>query len=213
MAVLVSTVMTNVRTLTDHDTDVQVQDPQLVSLIDVEYQLLRRQVSDLRPDLYMKLSPTFTLTAASNAQDLTASPVSLTDLDKVQSVEMYTSSTWVALEPGNIVERELGPYPRRGRGYLAYGTTVEVCPAAFADGTFRVRYIAAPVAITDSTQTLNLPPGGEKVLQERVAISVRARFEEDPAIHIAQASAAWDVLQSTLRNTGALVRSGLVDVD
>jgi hypothetical protein len=197
MAYLVSAVISQIRTVTEHDVDLQVTDTQFVPLIDSEYQRIRRQLGDLVPDLYTKVTADFTLGAGITAQDLSAAPTSITDLGKLRSVEIKDGTFYRAVPLAAFIAEGIA-------GYLCWrqrgATTIDFFPVELVSGqTFRAKYVSQPASVTATSDSLDIPAGADGIIVERVAArGVRNRFEEDANPHLQQAAALWQELRESL---------------
>lgn len=192
-----STLITEVRAVTDHDTDTQVTDAQILSWMDPILQALQRQCADLAPDLFTAVSDDFAIAAGASSQDLASAPLSLGDvLGKIRSVERKQSATvyyaipqyhvLVGTMAASLSWRQLGE------------TTILFRPPLAAPGTYRVQYLlkCPPLALVSTA--FSVPHGADSVIVERLAAKVRMRFEEDPTPHVNAANQAWKDLRAWL---------------
>ena len=192
------------RAATDHDVDQQVTDPQLIVLLNPIWQRVRRQLGQRIPVLFTKVV-TFTLTGAT--QDLTASPVSLTDFERVRRLRRLVDSTSQRYEPvgaANPIDPELLP-PDANYAFLVRGTTLELFPAGSATGSsLELSYNTKATKLTGggtpagTSDVLDAPDGIEEVLGEELAAKIRPRFDEEASPHVQAAATAlrellWDL--------------------
>ncbi|HET7380739.1 MAG TPA: hypothetical protein VFJ24_11910 [Gaiellales bacterium] len=222
---LLSDIIADIRTVTEHDSDTQVADSQLVALLKSEYFLLRRRLAEIVPDLYTVYSETWTLTnGGTNAQDLSLTPVFAADILKILMVERQGSSstTWYPLQlttrftqdvpisaeslggqdvlPPAVTWRQLG------------ATTVEIFPASSPVGTYRALYTSdGGITLWNTATQIEVPPGADAFLRERTAAMVRGRFQEDPAPHLASAADLWAQLEAYLTRLNPATPRRVID--
>jgi hypothetical protein len=178
----VSDLIADIRASTDHDSDEQVTDAQLIVWIRGRYKKLRRRLGDLVPDLFTKITADFTITAGNSSFDLSTSPTSVADMGKLLVVEKKTGADYTPLSLAPIMTADVIPYLSfRQRG----NATVDIFPKPAAPATYRAKYIGngSPGAVTATDSTLELPEEAGDVLAQDVCARVRVRFEEDPSPH------------------------------
>lgn len=200
---LASDVITYARAATDHDSDTQITDPQLVTLLNPIWQRLYRKIAQRVPTLFTKVV-TFTL-AAGNTQDVTGAPVSLTDFDRVRRIRRQISSSnpvaYVPVGTANPIDPENPPFGQ-DYGFLERGTILEFYPASGIPGlTFELAYLTSAVALTVVSSPLTGAVAGlDEVLGEELAAKIRPRFDEAAAGHIAAARYALDYILTDLQS-------------
>lgn len=185
-----TTVITSIRASVDRDgADVQVPDTVLTAWVNEAYLQLRRRLADLVPDLYTVVSADLTI-ASGNALSLS----SLTTLGKILAVQRKESADYYSLPLAPATDPDAsGTLSYRQRGTAA----VDIFPATSAPGTYRVRYVSKPAALTGS-DAVDLPEGGERILIEDVAARCRLRWEEAPDYHLRARDQAWEELRNAL---------------
>lgn len=210
---VLSSIITDVRTVTLHDSDTQITDTQLVALLKAEYALLRRRLADIVPDLYTVYSASWTLTqGGTNSQDLSASPVSATDVSKIQAVERQDASgsgVWypVPLAP-RLTADVSGTIRWRQRG----ATIVDIFPPLSAAGIYRAIYTSNGGINSWTTSTaIDIPDGADAYLRERVAATVRVRFGDDPSPHLTLAADLWTQLRDYLKVQNPATPNQIID--
>jgi hypothetical protein len=174
------------RAATDHDSDTQVTDTQLTAWLNEFWPLLWRKVGNQAPTLIAKVTAAFAVTGTS--QDVTASPLSLTDFDRVYRVERQYGSVYLPLEAAD----PLNPENTYDVSFLERLTTLEFYPTAMAPGTYRLTYLPKAATLANTSTALPLPAGYETALTERLASRIRVRFEEDPTPHLS----AWSLAEA-----------------
>ena len=199
------------RPLTDHDSDTQVTDAQLVALVSPRYLALRRKLGRAVPSLYRS---TVTWTAAAATQDVTAAPLSLTDYDRVYRMRFQTGTSPAGYWPMGVAN-PLNPEAISGGydfAFLERGTILELYPSAQAIGTgFELSYITKGVKLTAPGDTIVLPDGADYILAQLLAADIRVRFEEDPTPHLNIATAEWQELRWQLIQRYGVHPEGLVE--
>jgi len=170
---LVSDVITNVKSGTLHDSDDQVSPAQYLALVSDEYRLLRRWLCNHAPSLCEYTATAIAVTGTSITKSST-----LTDFEKVVLVSRLEGSTYY---PISTASRALMITP----------------PTGGVAGTYEVAYLkGAPASITTST-AIDLPSGLEVVLQERCCAWVRQRMREMDAVAYHQKRAADVLVEAT----------------
>lgn len=185
---LVSDVITNVKSGTLHDSDDQVSAAQFLAVVSDEYRLLRRWLCNHAPSLCEYTATGISVTGTS----ITKSS-SLTDFEKVVLVSRLDGSTYY-------------PISTAPRATMITPTTGGVA------GTYEVAYLkGAPATITTST-AIDLPAGLEVVLQERCNAWVRQRMSEMDRVgyHLKRAADVLAEMAGLLKGRGgAHGQSGL----
>lgn len=205
----VQTIIDSARAGTDQDTAGQITDAQLIAWVNEDVQLMYRQLTEYVPEAFVKVSATFPLTNSINYQDVTASPLSLTDFGKIYRLEMLVGSIYRPLEQAD----PLDPERCSSSAFTLRVNTVTVYPSQNAAGTYRLSYLPSPPALTLAATAISMPSGFERPLAERVCARIRSRFEEDPSFHLQAADAAWREYRRYLRRQyGAHPTSGLRQV-
>lgn len=196
MAITVANVIEYARIVTDHDSDTQVTDAQLIKVVNTVYQRVRRKLALHVPQLYRKNA---SFTATGDTQDVTGAPLSLTDFGSIWRIRRLTvggdyEHVSVANEPSpdNIPTDQ-------DYVYLMRGTVIEFFPTGFVSGqTFEIAYLSQPVAVTLTSDVLDVPEGFQECLGEYVASKIRLRFEEPYTAHVSEGNNAlrellWDL--------------------
>lgn len=200
MAITAADPIAYARVATDHDTDTQVTDAQLLVLLAPLWQKLRRKLGQRISTLFTRVT-TFTISSGST-QDVTAAPLSLTDFERVRRLRKQVSNTtpasYIPIGVSDFIDPEMVPW-NQDIVFLERGTTLEFFPAALIPGsTFELAYITLAAAITATSSPIDAPAGIEEILGELLAAKIRVRFEEDPGSHLAAADTAlteylWDL--------------------
>jgi hypothetical protein len=195
VAITAASIIAYARAASDHDSDTQITDAGCVTLLDPLWQRMRRKLAQRVPTLYTKVAATFTV-ASGNTQDVTGSPLSLTDFDRVRRIRRLISSTaptsYVPIGVADAIDPERIP-PEEDVVFLERGTVLEFYPAAIIPTmTFELAYLTAAPALTTTSSVLDAPAGIEGVLGEELAAKIRTRFEDDPSAHLQAAAAALD---------------------
>lgn len=205
----VQDVIDGARVQTSHDVDQQVTDPQLITFTDDAYQDLWRAVADVAPELVAKrAASTFMIAAGTNTQDVTASPLSLTDFDRVYRLERQYGPVYRPVNVASALDPELTAVP----AFLERGTVLELYPSQLAGATYRLSYIPVPETLDDATDPIPLPQGAKAILVERVIAKVWVRDEkEDRAPYHEQLAQSLETkyLRSVRKRYGAHVVPGL----
>jgi hypothetical protein len=196
-------VVTSVRAATGYlQANGPISDATILALANEEYPLVRRMVARVCPDLFATESGT--LTVAEGSTEIDVSGVS--SLDLIFEVKKLRGTVYRTVDVA-------GPDPEgspalcwRRRGMTGSGTAVELYPVAEAPGTYKLRYMATAAALAGSGAVL-LPPGAERILVESVAARVRARREEDPAVHLRERDRVLKEFTASLGTTNYVVRA------
>jgi hypothetical protein len=208
---LASDIIALARPLTDHDSDAQVTDPQLVALLSPRYLALRRKLGRAVPSLYRS---TVTWTAAAVTQDVTAAPLSLTDYDRVHRLRWQTGTGVAGYAPLGVAN-PLNPEAMSGGydfAFLERGTILEFYPSAQVVGTgFELSYITKGAALTAVGSTVVLPDGADYILAQLLAADIRIRFDESPKSHLDIANDEWKELRWALQQRYGVHSEGLVE--
>jgi|SRR5579862_1421330 len=186
----------SIRAAIDHDSDTAVTQAQIYAWVNERYYTLRRRLANLFPDLYTKVTADFTIAQGASSQDVTASPLSLTDFGKVRVLQWKTGLDYWSLPLANGINPE-----RSGRlsWRLRGATVLDIFPALMAPGTYRLRYVTKAIKLAAPTDVVDLPDGAETVLIEDVARRCRVRVDEDPSFHSMFKSEAWQELLASLQ--------------
>ena len=187
-----SAIVLNTRAMTDQDQAGHVDDSQIFPFIDTEYQLLRREIADICPDLYTVYSAD--LTVAGGAQ--TISLASITDLSKIRTVERKDGTLY---NPLDMMHAASGSHP----GALSWSqrgiTNVDLGPPELAPGTYRIKYVSTGAIIAAGGDSVVVPAGGNLIIAHRVAAGlIRPRFEESRTAHREDAERLWNELKVSI---------------
>jgi hypothetical protein len=212
--VLVSDVIAYARFVTNHDTDTQSTDAQLIPVVNAIYQETRRKLAMIVPTLYTAVSASFTISSG-NTQDVTAAPLSLTDFERVRLLQrQVNTSDWRPVGVANPIDPERLPVGE-DFAFLERGNFLELYPSLSAPGqTFRLRYLQKPAAVTTvggATGTLLLPDGADEYMGEMLASKMRQREKEDVKPHLDAAERALRELKWDLSNRYGSTPGGLAE--
>lgn len=139
-------------------------------------QRFRRLVNEVAPEVYRAV--TADLVIASGAQTLTTPA----DYERLVRLEASISGRWVNVEPASDTDAESGPL-----GFEEVGATFLIWPSTRAAGTYRIVYNKLA---TDGT--LEVPPGLEDVVVEKVCARVKERLApEEAQLHLSIADRLW----------------------
>jgi hypothetical protein len=198
---------TSARALTDHDSDTQVTQPQLLVWANEEYPILVRRLAQAIPDRYRKIGPDFSGVAS---QDLAGVPVSLTDFDRLDVVQVKDGAQYYDLPLAPVASPE-------SIGYLAFrqrgASTVDLYPSTlYAGRTFRAKYLYMPAVLTNAS-TIDVPRGAEIGLAHVLSERIRHRMEEDTSYLERAREDAWRrVIGALLPFYGRTSPETIVDV-
>lgn len=186
-----SEVETNVRALTNHDSDTQVTTAQLLLWCNLEYTRLRRILGDEVPGLYLG-TELFTITSGNTRV------IAATDFSKVYRLESsYAPST--QYRPLDVASRQ-DPEGSTALSFLENGGTLEIYPSPSAVGSYRLTYVKKPVALVNPGDTVALPDELVDVLAQRLAARVKLRLPDTShAPHLDWAEAAMREALSFLK--------------
>lgn len=197
----------SVRGLTDHDTDTQVTQAQLLLWANEEMPIFVRRLAQAIPDRYRKVTADFSGVAS---QDLGLAPTSLTDFDRLDVVQVKDGTLYYDLP----LAPEASP---ESIGYLAWRqrgiSTIDLYPASLYPGrTFRAKYLYMPAVLTNAS-TIDVPRGGELYLVNMLAERTRHRHEEDTTYLERVREAAWQrFIASFLPFYGRSTPQAILDV-
>lgn len=182
----------DIRAATDHDSDTQVTDAQLLVWINKEYFRLRRIIGDVAPKLY-SAQVTFTISSG-NTYAIVAS-----DFERIYKLErLNVGSSYDPMVVANELDPEVIP-DGAVAAFLERGATLEIYPSTAASASYRLTYTTKPTALASAGDACTVPEGAEEVIVQRVAARVRIRFEEDPSPHQALAAEALAEVRSFIQ--------------
>jgi hypothetical protein len=209
---LLSDLETSIRAATQHDSDSQVTQPQIYAWVNEEYQMLRRRLADLVPDLYTAISADIVVTSPASSFGVVGSGLALTDFGKLRIVERKEGGYYFPIPLAPFLNADItGTVSYRPRGTGA-AVTIDLFPAVLASATYRVKYVTKPAVLAAAGSTVDLPDGGERVIIERVAARVRVRLDDDPTAHERWAAQAWDELRSSIVRQDISTPCSIIDV-
>lgn len=175
---LVSDIITNVKSGTLHDFDDQVSAAQFLAHVAAEYRSLRRWLCVHAPSLCETTATAISVTGTSITK-----ASSLTDFEKVVLVSRLEGSTYYPLSTTSRYN-------------------MITAPTGSVAGTYEVAYLkCAPASITTGT-TIDLPAGLEIVLEEKCCAWVRQRHGESPAYHLKIAADELETAAGLLKGRG-----------
>lgn len=211
MAILASDIILLARTLTDHDSDTQITDTQLLALLNTRYEALCRALGMVVPTLRTKVAATFTVSSG-NSQDVTAAPLFLTDFDRVRRIRRQVSAgVWDPIGVASPIDPETIPQ-EHDFVFLERGTVIEFYPSLLVVGqTFELSYVYRPVRLASTASALDIPDGADDVLAQQLAALIRGRFDEDPSAHVAEAARLWTDLKWYLQRRYGVHPEGMAD--
>jgi hypothetical protein len=173
-------IVTSARAATDQvyaDGGGPIFDSQILGWANEEYPMVRRMIALQVPDLFATVSAA--LAVAQGASEIDVS--SLTGLDLIFEVTRETSSAsgrYRRVSPAPVDPESATELVWRRRGMSGAGAVVELYPATYAPGTYKVRYLATATALSGSG-VVNLPAGGERVLVESVCARILDKLHRD----------------------------------
>lgn len=184
---------TAIQAATDHDgaSDTQVTTAQLNSWIDIEHKLLRRQLAQIAPSLYMATAAEETLAALDETLTMPS------DYESLVRLEVKNGSNWFPVPISDELNTQTGSLTVREQGGV-----LNVSPASLAAGTYRIIYAQKPVTLSADSSTngvLLVPDGCEDIIVERVSARVREKCDEDPTPHLNRAATNWTEQRKALR--------------
>jgi hypothetical protein len=182
-----ATLIVDVRSDTDHDSDTQVSDAQITVWANRQYYLLRQKLADVCPTLY-NVQLSFTVAAGASSYTITPAGGAETFLKvrKLERQDTTQNSYWNEVGVANPLDPEAIP-DGLDWAFLERSGVLDIYPSLSAPGTYRLTYIGAPAALTGSA-TIALPTVLEETLVQRIAARVRIRLREDPGPHLALAA-------------------------
>lgn len=198
---LASAIVTNIRALTDHDTDTQVTDPQLFAWISTEYFAIRRTLNRVVPTLYVN-TVSFTISSG-NTYTIVA-----TDFESIRRLQRLAGdSTYYAVKQASPLDPELA----RSIAFLKRGSVLEFYPSQAATGSYKLTYMTKPTQITAGGDTVDVPEGVDEVIAQKVSAKVRTRLNDSPTVHMEAADALWKEAKRQLQRDYGIHRLGLIE--
>jgi len=177
--VLVSDVITNVKSDTLHDADDQLSAAQYLAIVSDEYRILRRWLCNHAPSLCEYTATAIAVTGSS----ITKSS-SLTDFEKVVLVSRLTGSIYY-------------PISTAPRNEMITPTAGSVA------GTYEVAYLKGAAASITTSTTIDLPAGLDVVLLDRCCARVCRRMgDRDPGQYSKRAEALLAESAGLLKGRG-----------
>lgn len=152
----------------------------------------------MRPDDYTKASATFSVSsgntvtiASTGSPDGTVSDfLALRRLD----ITLDNGAHWRPLKPFRFSRG----WATGNLSYRLRGKVLELLPVELATAyPMRMLYITRPPQMPE-TDSIDLAPGEDDYIAEHVAAKIRAKFEEDPLLHLAAKKAALETMQRWL---------------
>lgn len=188
--------ITAIRTATRYDTasPSPITDAQVTVWLNSEMDRFRRMINAEVPVLYRAVSSTTVI--ASGAQTISKP----NDYEALVRLERLIGSKWMNVEPADAVNMEDGCL-----GFEEVGSTFLIWPSASAPGSHRLIY-----GKTATAGTLEVPPGLEDVVTEKVCARVKERLAPAEAqMHLSIADRIWaEQLPLLRRRLGRNVQSG-----
>lgn len=207
---LAADILTSARAAILRDSaDTQVLDTSLLIWANEELRKLWALVARVAPGVITK---TKTFTVASGNTQIITSISGLTDYWLFRGLDFdYTGSgDYSRIKPTHFQAR----YRESRRGFLLYGTTLELYPKVNATGPYQLWYLyTAPTMAASGS--LSLPIGSDEFIAQGVAAKARGRFSEDPSQHLtAGQQGAWEgTIRPALASMSAAVAAPMADVD
>lgn len=177
-----------IRASTDHDDDTQVTDAQLDVWLEQEHKAFRRQLAMVAPTLYATTDDEQEL---ESDDELLTKPVNFEQLIRI---EKKYGTEWYPVEASDDLSPHIG-----GLTFREEGDFFKLAPAALVAGTYRIVHSFAPDDLDDDSDTLEVPPGCEDIILERVCARVRERLDSDPTPHLQRAKRLWDEQRPIIR--------------
>lgn len=202
-----SDVITYARAVTDTEVTTQNPDASVLPVLNAVYQLARRRLAARIPQLYTA-RVSFTATAAT--QDVTASPLSLTNFGVLRRIRRLVQGTdYEPVGVANEPNPDIVPFDQTYAA-LMRGNVIEFYPSSSIIGnTFEISYLTQPVDLTAVGNTLDVPQGFQECLGEFLAAKFRLRLEEQQRAHYEAGQLAFDNFCWTLINTYGVQSEGL----
>lgn len=201
-------VRNSVRAAVDQDGYTAVTDAQLNTWIGQEYSILTGRLTSLFPDRYTKYTADYTVANGARSFVITE-----TDFSRIREVQRKDGATGVdyfslMLAPGYNPEWACDlSFRQRG------AATVDLFPIAVAPGTYRVRYAYKPVTLVADGEILDVPDGGDQVIEHIVGARVRGRFEEDPSLLLNLRDSSWKEYRDSLMPFYVGTSEGITEVN
>ncbi len=156
--------------------------------IDLEHKLVLRELAHAAPSSVAAVSSNQTLASG----DTELFPPAF--MESVIRVERQSGSAWVPVDVSDELTPHIG-----GLTYREESGALVVSPTQLAPGTYRIVYTVAAATMTADGDLLQVPPGIEDVIIERVAARCRVRLDEDPTPHLQRADAVWKAQLKALK--------------
>lgn len=166
---------------TFEDTAGAPTDTELNTWIDIEHKLLLRKIGEAAPSTMTLVTTPTTLAAGTDQVSLPA------DFETLIRFERQVGTRWEPVDRSDDLSPHLGYRTFREEGF----GTIVVSPIELAPGTYRAVYTWLPSTLTADANLLQVSPGFEDVIIERVAARCRVKLEEDPTPHLQRAEKVW----------------------
>ena len=211
---LVSDLITRIRSITDQPSQSFVTDAQLLDWINAEAAELHGLKTTLYEDYYTGTPTTFTVTSGNT--------ITLpTDFFKIRRLEYYVNAgdlQYTPLERTSLPEMQKfnhvlyasGLYTRRA--YVLLDSKVYVLPELAATGTYRLWYARNIDPFTTTGDTVTEPEGHEEYVIYGVALRVREKENVDGGEFMAKKLALKTRIEGEASNRDASQPAHVVDM-
>lgn len=165
-----------VRASTQHDSDTQFTDAQLLVRLGLEYQRLRRWLCTYAPALCKSTS---IITIAAGASTIAKS--SLTNFERLWSAERESGTNYYLL---SVAGASLPATSYSALTIEEFPSYFQVRPDLSAPGNYRMIWLAGVSGTVIGATTFDVPGGLEQVLIERAAAWARQRHNDAYTYHL-----------------------------
>lgn len=174
----------------------------ILALANEEYEEVIRRLAEFAPDWYRAVSADLAISAITSPYiDIST----LTTAFQILEVRRLESGKYWRIDPASDNPDNDTKLTWRQRGFFGTGAKIDIFPAIYSVGTYRVNYCAFPGALTSPSGELKLPLGGLKYLAACVSARVKYREEEDPTYMDSVRSTAFASLRMGLEPKGATI--------
>lgn len=195
-----SVLMTDVRRLTDTDSDAHISDAYLLTLIDRSYNKLYRVIATQYESFFDTEDTSKSLIVGQRDYALPSDLMHLKGVDIIISGDRYPLRSYnfasrTGRQRPDLVSRFDARAANRYR-YRSQGNNLRIDPLPDSTEQLIITYVPRPVRVTTSVQTFDVLSGFDDFIIYDAAVQVLTRQERDPS---AMAALRQDAMQMVIQ--------------